>query len=194
MLFFCCKVETKKRLNKRKSETVMIQRVEAVDMLSTRDAETGTLMGKPIVLPKSPDITSRVFVRRRDFEWDVRQSFTTEAAIQHQARLDFPRSDVEIDGRRCAAPPASISPTLLCLATQAIMGLPVALLHQAAPIVANANTPLSVRVDTSANLCIAHKDLLIPTDESMQRMHRIHVTVSIHDDEAQVVFSFVDDE
>ena len=97
--------------------------VEAVDVLLTRDTEKCTLKGKPIVLPISPDIMSRVFLRRGDFEWDVRQSFATDAAIQHQATLDFPRSDVEIDGRRCITPPASVCPALLCLATQAVMGL-----------------------------------------------------------------------
>lgn len=164
-----------------------------MDVLSTRNAQTCTLVGKQIVLPRSSDITSRVFVRRCDLEWDVRQSFATEAAIRHQATIDFPRSDVEIDGRRCTAPPASVCPTLLCLATQAVMGLPVALLHQTVPVVVNADTPLRVRLDTSANLCVAQKELLVPTDETMQRMHRVQVMVSVHEDEAQVVFSFVDD-
>ena len=148
---------------------------------------------KALLLPETHpcSIISSVYVRREDFESDVLRSFSSESAIRHQASVDFPRSDVEIDGRRCMDTPPNVSIGLLSLCTQAVMGLPVMLLHDADHIVLNASTPLVVRVDSQSRSVVVRKELHIPFGEDLDSVTRVHVMIILDREDARIVFSHI---
>ena len=101
------------------------------------------------------NVISSVFVSRSKYDADLQSAFATADSVRTQARLDFPRSSVEIDGCRRTTPPVHALPADLMWCTQSVMGLPLERLHRAGLV---AMEPSALRVDRALRVRVNTTD------------------------------------
>ena len=133
--------------------------LEALDAIgggrSARD------VGRSLVIPE-PEVvaTSTVYVPRDVFAADLASAFGNADAVRRQVEVDVPRSHVEVDGeRRTRAPLHGVPSHLLPMCTQAVLGLPITLLHSPTRMVLDARGPMVVHVSTGGDGVVVFKDV-----------------------------------
>ena len=106
-------------------------------------------------------VVSCVTIPRHVYTNDLATAFR-DTSVRKQVSVDAPRCHLEVDGVRCLGVPEMLPDSLLPLCTQAIMGLPVELLHKTFGCVAEVekHSPLKVCL-TSTGDVVAHKELCI---------------------------------
>ena len=107
-------------------------------------------------------IDCTVYVKKSFFDVDLLRGFATPEEGFKQLSKDAPRSEFIFNGLRYTFPPQIMPLSLMPYCTQAVMGLPVEILHQNLGLVRETGTPLHIRAYTFATpLVHASKDLLV---------------------------------
>lgn len=106
--------------------------------------------------------SSIVQIPRATFERDTARAFTSKEAVRRQVQIDAPRCILEVDGTRYTHGIPPLRSSLLPLCTQAVLGLPVELLHRSTSGVLerSPHTPLVIRLSSAGDLMV-RKDLRV---------------------------------
>ena len=134
------------------------------------DALTFGRRAPTFVLPE-PNIRSYIVVSRSAFDDDLLRAFPSRdvgRAVREQLLLDAPRCDVEVEGARVHRTiPSALDVSKLALCTQAVVGLPVELLHRSVGLVmepprqqGGVDAKLTIKVSQSGDFS-AHKRLVV---------------------------------
>ena len=121
-------------------------------------------------LPRG-EIQSYIVVSRETFDEDLLRSFSSRermSAIKNQVFIDSPRCCIEVDGVRTKSIPPIADARKLALCTQAVLGLPVELLHRSVGLVmepqcCEVDKGLIIKVSNDGDFT-AHKRLVVFTN------------------------------
>lgn len=126
----------------------------------------------PMFLLPEEGLQSYIVVPRAAFDEDLLRAFphrNVGRAVRAQVLLDAPRCRVEVEGKRVYTSVPSVlynDLPILALCTQAVVGLPVELLHRSVGLVmepsreTQLDTRLNIKVWKSGEF-VAHKRLLV---------------------------------
>ena len=111
-----------------------------------------------------PECACCVHVDRRDFLQDILRAFKNSASVRRQAAIDAPRCSLEVDGLRRNLID-NIPPHLLPFCTQAVVGLPIELLHFAGHHVIG-SSPLSIKLLSCGDFVITVQATIVDAIDS----------------------------
>jgi hypothetical protein len=150
-----------------------------------------------VIACPSHSVISSVFVTRSRYDADLHHAYANAEGVRMQARLDFPRSLVEIDGRRRTTPPMRTPIADLMWCTQSVMGLPVERLHRAGlvamePTAQRWERKLRVRLNTVDREVLATKVLVVlPLTADLASQTAVPIFVLVHAQRDHVRIDFV---
>jgi hypothetical protein len=157
--------------------------LEALDAIGR--GRTAEEVGRALVVPELDVVsTMTVYVPRDVFVEDLASAFRNDDAMRRQVELDVPRSHVEVDGeRRRNAPLHGVSRHLLPMCTQAVLGLPITLLHSTTRTVLDGRGPMIVHVSTHGGAVVVFKDMdvVVASAHTPASPQRVRVMVSAAD-------------
>lgn len=144
------------------------------------------------------NVISSVLVTRSRYDADLRRAFASADEVRAQARLDFPRSSVEIDGSLRTTPPVHVPIRDLAWCTQSVMGLPVERLHRAGLAAlepaadCKGGRAMHVRLDSAEREVVAWKALRVLPLAADPALHAtLAVLVLVHAQRDHVRIDYV---